>query len=215
MNKKSSAIIYVVAAFIVLTGAIIYFITVNNARQITTVPETARQPAPAPQQRQTEQPIAGQEDQSGAPSVEPVIDKTTGWQTFNYADKGVSISVPRGWEENKYTQTFSDGKNQMTVSFPGNEPARGTSTGKEEVENMIATAFRKTNTKESLREDSFVREDLTLGRNTVYKLYHPGYSGSSYYYIKRKNNTGFVEFFYDEGSDGSIIESIVGKVEIH
>lgn len=166
----------------------------------------------------TNQPIDNQSKQDETLASQPMVDKTIDWQKFNYTEKGVSISVPKNWVNQSaanITPSFrdKDGKNQIDMSFHGDERAFN-STGKQVIENILSSASDKT--ADPLGE--WVREDLNLGKNIVYKLYHPDYLKGlegSLYDIRLKNDKGFVEFYVSQGSDEDLIKSIIEKVEIY
>jgi hypothetical protein len=158
-------------------------------------------------------PTAVTQPNQSAP-VRPEIDKITGWQKFDYKNKGVVISVPRDWQNESAVEDHplfvdANGKSGINVSFPGDEQAFGSSTGKAVVESYLSDP----------KGNRVVKEDLALGKNTVYKFCPSDdakcLTTSTTYDIRLKNNIGFVEFSVSQDASQGVVKSILEKVETY
>jgi hypothetical protein len=153
-----------------------------------------------------------------------LTDEIAEWQKFDYSDKGVSISIPKNWRnqsEDKEGPLFKDDNLDYQIDVSFNTDKADDNWGTPYVERLLSTAKDKAFLRGydiTGEETWFVKENLIFGKNNVYKVYHPGYlkgfEGSSYY-MKLKNNGGYVEFFVSQSADKTMVENILNKVEIY
>jgi hypothetical protein len=168
------------------------------------------------------QPETTQPNDNTTNEVNDAIDTETtqDWQVFELVRTGFTMNFPADWQNaGNFDQPMyvdANGKNKIGITLFGDEPAMD-STGKQVIENIITSAVSNTGDISSVGETEFIKEELSIGNYTAYKVYHPGYlqglEDYSYYYTL-PNNAGFVELYVSKDSNENIIQSILETVEI-